>query len=107
MPLKPPENKTHFTRHVLRVISSIPTGQTLSYQQVARLAGSPKAFRAVGNILSKNFKTDIPCHRVVKSNGSIGRYNRGLDLKKRLLEEEAKPHLALKQPFIIQPLHPD
>ena len=77
-----------FTEKVYEVVKKIPEGQTLSYKQVAEKAGSSKAFRSVGSILKKNFNPSIPCHRVIKSNGSLGEYNRGADNKRRLLKKE-------------------
>ncbi len=79
---------TTFSQKVLEVVSKIPKGKTLTYKEVAVLAGSPKAFRAVGNILNKNFDPGIPCHRVVRSDGNTGGYNRGAEKKKMLLENE-------------------
>lgn len=60
----------------------------MTYGEVARKAGSPGAARAVGNILSKNYDPAIPCHRVVRSDGDIGNYNRGRSLKAELLGKE-------------------
>ncbi|NLC30879.1 MAG: MGMT family protein [Candidatus Moranbacteria bacterium] len=77
-----------FKEKVLRVVSLIPSGKTLTYQEVARKAGSPKAFRAVGNILNKNYDPTIPCHRVIRSDVKIGGYNRGKNLKIKLLRKE-------------------
>ncbi len=77
-----------FSREVYRVVRSIPKGKTLTYKQVAALAGRPKAFRAVGNILNKNYEHNIPCHRVIRSDGSIGGYNRGAFLKRKILVQE-------------------
>lgn len=77
-----------FKERVLGVVTKIPKGKTLTYKQVAEKAGSPRAFRAVGNILKKNYDKNIPCHRVVRSDGSLGGYNRGADLKKKLLKKE-------------------
>ena len=68
---------TTFKQRVLDIVSKIPKGKTLTYGQVATLAGSPRAFRAVGMIMSKNFNPDIPCHRVIRADGEIGNYNRG------------------------------
>ena len=79
---------SNFTEKVLAVVSKIPSGQTLSYKQVAYLAGSPRAFRAVGNILNKNYNSKIPCHRVIKSNGKPGGYNRGDNQKLKILKKE-------------------
>lgn len=77
-----------FTEKVYGVVRKIPKGETLTYKQVARLAGSPKAFRAVGNILNKNYDENIPCHRVVRSDGQIGGYNRGAEQKIKILKKE-------------------
>lgn len=79
-----------FSSRVFAVVSCIQKGETLSYKEVARRAGSPRAFRAVGNILNKNFNPDIPCHRVVRSDGTPGGYNRGVARKKELLDRERK-----------------
>lgn len=77
-----------FTERVRDVVRSIPEGKTLSYRNVAALAGSPKAFRSVGTILSKNYDPDVPCHRVIRSNGETGQYNRGADRKVEILQRE-------------------
>ena len=77
-----------FKEKVFEVVRKIPKGQTLSYREVARLAGSSRAYRAVGNILNKNYDPDIPCHRVIHSNGSFGGYNRGSNTKNKLLHRE-------------------
>lgn len=61
----------------------------MTYGQVAKMAGYPKASRAVGSILNKNYDKDIPCHRVIRSDGKIGGYNRGHSEKVRLLREES------------------
>jgi O-6-methylguanine DNA methyltransferase len=70
------------------VVRKIPKGKTLTYKEVARKAGSEKAFRAVGNILNTNYDPKIPCHRVVRSDGKTGGYNRGEKLKKEILKKE-------------------
>jgi methylated-DNA-[protein]-cysteine S-methyltransferase len=77
-----------FKQKVLAVVEKIPRGKTLTYKEVAQKAGSPKAFRAVGNILNKNFDAKIPCHRVVRSDSSIGGYNRGSTQKAKMLKLE-------------------
>ncbi len=77
-----------FTEKVLKVVSKIPKGKTLSYKQVAEKAGSPKAFRVVGSILKKNYLPEIPCHRVIKSSGETGEYNRGKENKVIILRKE-------------------
>jgi O-6-methylguanine DNA methyltransferase len=77
-----------FTDRVYDVTRRIPRGKTLTYAEVARRAGSPGASRAVGSILAKNFDPQIPCHRVIGSDGKMHGYNRGIDNKARLLREE-------------------
>ena len=79
-----------FKERVLFIVSKIKKGEVLSYQKVAELAGNKKATRVVGNILSKNFDKNIPCHRVIRKDGSLGGYNRGISLKKFLLKKEIK-----------------
>ena len=80
---------TTFTKRVQDVVRAIPEGQTMTYKQVAVAAGNEAAARAVGMIMSKNKDLDIPCHRVVRSDGVIGNYNglRG-KTKRALLEDE-------------------
>ena len=82
--------KTFFTK-VYDVVKKIPKGKVLTYKQVARLAGSPKAFRAVGSAMRKNpdIKT-IPCHRVVGSDGAMHGYSagQGISTKIKLLKKE-------------------
>ena len=77
-----------FAEQVYTVTKKIPRGQTLTYKEVARRAGRPLAFRAVGNILNKNYDSTIPCHRVVRSDGKTGGYNRGADKKMIILKGE-------------------
>lgn len=60
----------------------------MTYKQVAFKAGKPRAFRAVGNILGTNYDPSIPCHRVVRSDGKTGGYNRGILRKKEILKKE-------------------
>ena len=82
-------NKLKFKNKVLDVVRKISKGEFLSYGEVAKKAGSPKAYRSVGNILNKNkdYK-NIPCHRVIRSDWKIGGYNRGVKRKKDLLKAE-------------------
>jgi len=77
-----------FTQKVYDIVKNIPMGQVRTYKEVAQEAGRPRAHRAVGNILTKNYSSDIPCHRVVRSDGNIGGYNRGALEKERLLHKE-------------------
>lgn len=80
--------QSSFLSKVFAVVAKIPKGKTLTYKQVAEKIGNPSAFRAVGNALNKNFDPRIPCHRVVRSDGKIGGYNRGSELKKEILKKE-------------------
>jgi methylated-DNA-[protein]-cysteine S-methyltransferase len=80
---------TDFERKVWSVLNEIPYGETKTYKWVAQRAGKPSAVRAVGRALSKNpVPIAIPCHRVIESDGSIGGYSSGVNIKKRLLEME-------------------
>ena len=77
------KQKQHsFSEKVYAVVRKIPRGNTLTYKQVAAKAGRPKASRAVGYWMSKNYNPKIPCHRVIRSDGKIGDYNRGGAKKK-------------------------
>lgn len=82
------KDKLSFTEKVRAVVAVIPKGRVLTYKQVAIRAGRAKAFRAVGNILNKNFDPNIPCHRVVRSDGRAGGYNRGSKIKILRLKAE-------------------
>ena len=78
-----------FTEKVLIVVRKIPKGKVMTYGQVARRAGSPRASRAVGSIMKANFDKNVPCHRVIKADGTVGTYNRGgPNAKLRLLRKE-------------------
>lgn len=80
--------QTNFTKSVYDIVRKIPQGKTLTYKEVAKLAGRPAAFRAVGNILNKNYDPEIPCHRVILGSGKAGGYNRGSKKKIERLKEE-------------------
>ena len=73
---------------MLAIVRKIPKGKTLSYGEVARRAGNRNAARAVGAILHTNYDPKIPCHRVIRSDGKLGGYNRGKDKKRALLSRE-------------------
>ena len=77
-----------FRSLVFETVKKIPKGKTMTYKQVAEYIGKPKSYRAVGNALNKNFDTNIPCHRVIRSDGKLGGYNRGQEGKRIKLEEE-------------------
>jgi len=79
-----------FRRNVLGRLCEIGYGQTASYAAVAAAAGNPKAVRAVGSACATNpLPIVVPCHRVVRSDGSIGQYAGGLEAKRTLLALEA------------------
>ena len=80
---------TPFAKKVYAVVAKIPKRKVLTYGQVAKKAGKPGAARAVGMFMSNNYNTKIPCHRVVRSDGKIGNYNRGgSERKAEILREE-------------------
>lgn len=79
---------TEFQTKVFEIVREIPKGQTLTYKAVAEMAGRPNSFRAVGNILNTNYDPTIPCHRVIRSDGQTGGYNRGAEAKQAILEAE-------------------
>ncbi len=76
-----------FKDQVIRVVQAIPRGSTMTYQAVAARAGNPRAARAVGSIMRSCYKYDygdtIPCHRVIRSDGTIGGYEGGGGEEKR------------------------
>ena len=78
----------NFKNKVLETVAEIPKGKTLSYKGVAIRAGNPKAARAVGSILNRNYNDYIPCHRVIRSDGSLGGFNRGIKMKEKILNRE-------------------
>jgi O-6-methylguanine DNA methyltransferase len=78
-----------FADKVRDIVRKIPKGKTMTYKEVAAQAGNPKAARAVGAVMRGNYDETVPCHRVVKSDGSFGSYNRGGTLRKQqLLKQE-------------------
>ena len=78
-----------FTKKVKEIVRTIPKGKIMTYSEVAAAAGNPKAERAVANVKAKDFDPDIPCHRVIRSDGRAGGYNRrGEQVKKALIEYE-------------------
>lgn len=74
---------------VYRALLETATGATVSYESLARLAGFPRGARFVGTVMAKNsLPIIIPCHRVIHSDGTIGRYSSGDGIKRLLLEHE-------------------
>lgn len=77
---------TDFQKKILKELCKIPYGQTRSYAEIAFAIGKPKAVRAVASAIAKNkLLIIIPCHRVIRSNGKIGKYRGGEKLKEQLL----------------------
>ena len=78
-----------FSEKVRDIVRKIPKGKTMTYKQVATRTGNPNASRAVGMIMSKNYDPKVPCHRVIRSDGGMGGYNRGgVKKKKEILRKE-------------------
>ena len=93
-----------FQKKIYQIVRKIPKGKVLSYKDVARKAGRPRAWRAVGNVLNENRNPKIPCYRIIKSDtrakrnvemktkssstGNIDGYSRGTKKKIALLKEE-------------------
>ncbi|HBC74863.1 MAG TPA: cysteine methyltransferase [Candidatus Wallbacteria bacterium] len=80
---------TEFQRLVWKVLAEIKCGDVFTYKELSEKIGKPEAARAVGNALGKNpLPLVIPCHRVIRSDGSLGGFTGGTDIKKTLLEIE-------------------
>lgn len=78
-----------FREKVLAIVKKIPKGGSMTYKHVATKAGNPLAARAVGAIMRTNYDPEIPCHRVIRSDGGIGHYNRGgMSRKREILMQE-------------------
>ena len=85
----PLEALTHFQRRVLQTLQKVPFGSTMSYGNLAREIGNPKAARAIGGACHNNpFPLLIPCHRVISADGSLGGFATDLEIKRRLLNFE-------------------
>jgi len=91
--------KPRFKQRVLEVVRRIPKGKVLTYKEVAQRAGSPRAWRAVGNILHRNTDPRVPCHRVVRSNREVGGYRKGTNKKISLLKREG---IAIKNKKVVE-----
>lgn len=80
---------TSFTKKVYKAVLTIPLGEVRTYKWVAKKAGRPKAYRAVGQILKNNpYPLIIPCHRIIKSSGRLGGYIFKKRVKRALLNLE-------------------
>ena len=96
---------TPFQRQVLEIVKGIPRGEVRPYTWVAREVGSPKASRAVGTVMANNpVPLLIPCHRVVRNDGTTGKYAFGVEEKVGLLEGEGVPIEELAgSPYLATP----
>ncbi len=85
------KNKKYFKQKVLDIVAKIPKGSLMTYKGVATKAGNPNASRAVGTIMAGNKDKNIPCHRVIRSDGKIGEYNglQGKSKREILIKEGA------------------
>lgn len=80
---------TQFQDQVRAVVRKIPKGSVLTYKQVAYAAGKPGAARAVASTMANNYDETVPCHRVIRSDGTLGGYNRGgIEKKRSILKSE-------------------
>jgi methylated-DNA-[protein]-cysteine S-methyltransferase len=81
---------TALERRVLFATARIPPGHTLSYKELAESVERPRAYRFVGTTMAKNpFPVVIPCHRVIRSDQSVGKFGGGSDMKRKMIEMEA------------------
>ncbi len=84
-----PKPLQSFSERVREVVRRNPKGEERTYREVARDAGSPRAYRAVAHVMSQNFDPTVPCHRVVGVGGKLCGYNRGgIEKKRQLLAQE-------------------
>jgi O-6-methylguanine DNA methyltransferase len=80
--------KRSFRARVLSAVRRIPAGKVATYGDIAALAGSPRAHRAVGNIMRECRDPGIPCHRVIGAGGALGGFGGDLERKRQLLRHE-------------------
>jgi O-6-methylguanine DNA methyltransferase len=93
-----------FQRRVWKALMDIPYGETVSYKEIARAIGQPSAIRAVGSAVGRNpLPIVLPCHRVIASDGSIGGFSAGLELKRRLLKLERLTRARAAQLGMLSP----
>lgn len=79
---------SEFSNRVYKIVKKVPKGKVMTYKEVAGAVNRPRACRAVGNALNKNTDPKVPCHRVIRSDGKIGDYNKGAKKKIELLKRE-------------------
>lgn len=77
-----------FKDDVYSAVKKIPKGEVRSYKEVAMMIGRPRSYRAVGNVLNKNRDPEVPCHRVVRSDGVVGGFAWGSERKRAMLQAE-------------------
>lgn len=77
-----------FRTKVLAAVKRVPPGRVATYGDIAALAGSPRAWRAVGSIMRECRDTGVPCHRIIAAGGALGGYGSSLQLKRELLRAE-------------------
>jgi len=83
------KNYSSYTQSIWSALRKVPFGETITYKELAKVTGRPDAARAVGNACGKNpCLLVIPCHRVIASDGSLGGFSAGLNLKQTLLDFE-------------------
>ena len=83
------KDRTKFERDVYLVTFKIPKGKVSTYKRIAEKIGKPKAYRAVANALHKNpLSPVVPCHRVVRSDGSFGGDKKGAEWRRNMVEKE-------------------
>ena len=80
---------TRFQSDCYEALKKVPKGKVITYAGLARMIGRPKAHRAVGSAMNKNpYAPQVPCHRVVKSNGELGGFATDIEVKIKRLQEE-------------------
>ena len=80
---------TRFQSDCYEALQKVPKGKVITYAGLARMIGRPKAHRAVGSAMNKNpYAPQVPCHRVVKSNGDLGGFATDIEVKIKRLQEE-------------------
>ena len=80
---------TKFQSECYEALKKVPKGKVITYAGLARMVGRPKAHRAVGSAMNKNpYAPQVPCHRVVKSNGDLGGFATDIEVKIKRLQEE-------------------
>lgn len=90
--IKALKDRTEFERDVYVATFRIPKGKVSTYKRIAEKVGKPKAYRAVGNALHKNpLSPVVPCHRVVRSDGSFGGDKKGAEWRRNMVKKEGIP----------------